>query len=70
MSQKNGRLTVLLAAIVLSGVLAILGVGFANQSTMTSHNSAQGPHGEINTDLATIKADVQWIREKLEEIHE
>ncbi len=56
----------ILCAIVLSGIIALLGVGFNNQKTMVKHNSAQGPHGEIGVDIATIQTDVAWIRKKLD----
>jgi len=48
-------------------LLAILSLAFTNQMAMAAHNSVNGVHGVINTDIAAIKRDVEWIRRKLEE---
>ncbi len=66
-SKLNGVLTRVVGVLFAVALLAILGLSFANQSSLAGHNSAEGPHGKINTDLAAIKTDVEWIRKQLED---
>jgi len=66
-SKLNGLLTRIFGVLFGMALLAILGLSFANQKALAKHNSADGTHGRINTDLAAIKTDVEWIRKQLED---
>lgn len=64
--KRNGIILRVVAGVAAVSLLAILGLSFRNQSALAQHSSIDGPHGEIVRDLATIKADVDWIRKTLE----
>lgn len=64
--RRNGVIFRVVAGVSAVSLLAILGLSFRNQSALAQHSSADGPHGKIVKDLATIKADVDWIRKTLE----
>ena len=66
-SKLNGVLGRIVGVLVVAVLLAILGLSFTNQVALAGHNSADGPHGKINTALAEIKTDVEWIRKQLED---
>lgn len=64
--KRNGVILRVVAGVAAVTLLAILGLSFRNQSALAQHSSTLGPHGEIVKDLATIKADVDWIRKTLD----
>ncbi len=65
-TKLNGVVSKVVATIAGIALLMILGLSFSNKNAMAAHSSAEGPHGQIKTDLATIKRDVEWIRKQLE----
>ena len=65
--KRNGVINWVMGAIMITALLAILGLAFSNQSKMSEHRAAREPHSPIAVQLDNIEEDVTWIREKLEE---
>lgn len=65
-TKRNEIVGRVVGVVLAVALITILGLSFANQTAQAKHNSACGPHGKINTQLATLKTDVNWIRKHLE----
>jgi len=63
---RNGVAAKVVGVVFGVALVAILTLSFTNQVSQASHNSAEGPHGRINTDIAEIKMTLRWIREHME----
>ena len=63
---RNGVAAKIVGVVFGVALVAILTLSFTNQISLASHNSAEGTHGKINTDIAEIKMNLRWIRETLE----
>ena len=65
-NSRNGVAAKVVGLVFGVALVAILTLSFTNQMSLASHNSAGGVHGKINTDIAAIKRDVEWIRRHLD----
>ena len=66
--KRNGVVNWIMAVVIASLLLGVLGVSFNNQRVQAAHQQAERAHPVISVQLESIARDVEHIRIKVDEI--
>ena len=66
-AKRNGVVNWIMGAVMVTGLIGILGIAFSNQRVLAAHQQAERAHPVIAVQLEAIARDVEYIRRKMDE---